>query len=285
MLFVCLRWGIVSTSALWVVCGWQLLLSWRRRTWRWISSSPCRTLAPTAPSNSKWLSGLVYLYDIKIYCLIFVYIWILVSVCFIHISMFLCKQVLCLEKEVTSSQPSSVRVRHSSQNNSCMTTQPQTATSTSNPTVIQPSQNPSCTFAPDTPQGKRGSDGSLVWLAEAGCSASSLEISSSHKHQSHRDSTPSLTSDISLPSATLELQQRLQQLQKWVYIHCFTMCGSRLGFAFFLSVQLNFVRSHTGDFVCVCVRNPKSQDSQKWDTSSTQCSVNGPVNNTAWLTG
>ncbi|XP_058637739.1 extended synaptotagmin-2 isoform X2 [Onychostoma macrolepis] len=122
-------------------------------------------------------------------------------------------RVLCLEKEFTSSQPSSVRVRHSSQNNSCVSPQPQTATSTSNPTVIQPSQNPSCTLAPDTPQGKRGSDGSPVRLAEAGRSVSSLEISSSHKHQSHRDSTPSLASDISLPSATLELQQRLQQLQ------------------------------------------------------------------------
>lgn len=197
----------------------------------------------------------------------------LVSVCFIHISMFLCKQVLCLEKEVTSSQPSSVRVRHSSQNNSCMTTQLQTATSTSNPTVIQPSQNPSCTFAPDTPQGKRGSDGSLVWLAEAGRSVSSLEISSSHKHQSHRDSTPSLTSDISLPSATLELQQRLQQLQKWVYIHCFTMCGSRLGFAFFLSVQLNFVRSHTGDFVCVCVWETLKAKTAKSETQAVPSAV------------
>uniref|UniRef100_A0A672RWT3 Extended synaptotagmin 2 n=1 Tax=Sinocyclocheilus grahami TaxID=75366 RepID=A0A672RWT3_SINGR len=86
-------------------------------------------------------------------------------------------------------------------------------TSTSNSTVIQPSQNPSCTLAPDTPQGKRGSDGSPVRLAEAGRSVSSLEISSSHNHQSHRDSTPSLASDISLPSATLELQQRLQKLQ------------------------------------------------------------------------
>ncbi|XP_016135469.1 extended synaptotagmin-2-like isoform X2 [Sinocyclocheilus grahami] len=122
-------------------------------------------------------------------------------------------RVLCLEKEVTSSQPSSVRVRHSSQNDFCVTPQPQTVTSTSNSTVIQPSQNPSCTLAPDTPQGKRGSDGSPVRLAEAGRSVSSLEISSSHNHQSHRDSTPSLASDISLPSATLELQQRLQKLQ------------------------------------------------------------------------
>ncbi|XP_016406923.1 extended synaptotagmin-2-like [Sinocyclocheilus rhinocerous] len=122
-------------------------------------------------------------------------------------------RVLGLEKEVTSSQLPSVRVRHTSQNNTCVSPQPQTATSTSNSTVIQPSHNPSCTLAPDTPQGKTGLDGSPVRIAEAGCSVSSLEISSLHKHQSHRDSTSSLASDISLPSATLELQQRLQQLQ------------------------------------------------------------------------
>uniref|UniRef100_A0A8C1U8C6 Extended synaptotagmin-like protein 2b n=1 Tax=Cyprinus carpio TaxID=7962 RepID=A0A8C1U8C6_CYPCA len=122
-------------------------------------------------------------------------------------------RVLCLEKEVTSSQPSSVRVRRTSQNNTCMSPQPQTATSTSNSKVIQPSHNPSCTLAPDTPQEKRGLDGSPVRIAEAGRSVSSLEISSLHKNQFHRDSMPSLASDISLPSATLELQQRLQKLQ------------------------------------------------------------------------
>uniref|UniRef100_A0A8C2L1Q8 Extended synaptotagmin-like protein 2b n=1 Tax=Cyprinus carpio TaxID=7962 RepID=A0A8C2L1Q8_CYPCA len=122
-------------------------------------------------------------------------------------------RVLCLEKEVTSSQPSSVRVRRTSQNNTCMSPQPQTATSTSNSKVIQPSHNPSCTLAPDTPQEKRGLDGSPVRIAEAGRSVSSLEISSLHKNQFHRDSMSSLASDISLPSATLELQQRLQKLQ------------------------------------------------------------------------
>uniref|UniRef100_A0A8C2L5C3 Extended synaptotagmin-like protein 2b n=1 Tax=Cyprinus carpio TaxID=7962 RepID=A0A8C2L5C3_CYPCA len=114
---------------------------------------------------------------------------------------------------VTSSQPSSVRVRRTSQNNTCMSPQPQTATSTSNSKVIQPSHNPSCTLAPDTPQEKRGLDGSPVRIAEAGRSVSSLEISSLHKNQFHRDSMSSLASDISLPSATLELQQRLQKLQ------------------------------------------------------------------------
>ncbi|XP_067294784.1 extended synaptotagmin-2 isoform X2 [Pseudorasbora parva] len=122
-------------------------------------------------------------------------------------------RILCLEKEVTSSQPSSVRVRNFSQNNTCVSPQPQTTTSISDSTVIQPSKDPPCTTPPDTPQGKRGSDGSPVRLAEVGRSVSSLVISSSQKHQSHRDSTSSLASDISLPCATMELQQRLQQLQ------------------------------------------------------------------------
>ncbi|XP_005166502.1 extended synaptotagmin-2 isoform X3 [Danio rerio] len=119
-------------------------------------------------------------------------------------------RILSLEKEVTSSHPSSVRVRITSQSNTCVPPKPQ---ATSSPTDIQPSQNPPCTPPPDTPQGKRGSDGSPVRLADAGRSLSSLGIGSSHKRQSHRDSTPSLASDISLPCATLELQQRLQQLQ------------------------------------------------------------------------
>lgn len=47
-------------------------------------------------------------------------------------------------------------------------------------------------------------------------SASSLSgyMSGSQKHLPHKESTPSLASDISLPFATLELQQRLRQLQK-----------------------------------------------------------------------
>lgn len=174
--------------------------------------------------------------------------------------MFLCKQVLCLEKEVTSSQPSSVRVRHTSQNNTFVSPQSQTATSTSNSTVIQPSHNPPCTPPPDTPQGKRGSDGSPVRLAEVGRSVSSLVISSSHKHQTHRDSTPSLASDISLPCATMELQQRLQQLQKWVCVtHWFPICRSHVcGLLFFSSMQLHFVRSHTAIF-CSVWETPKAK--------------------------
>ncbi|KAI7814894.1 putative extended synaptotagmin-2 [Triplophysa rosa] len=110
-------------------------------------------------------------------------------------------RVLSLEEVVTSSQPSSVRVQHTSQNGSSQSQTASTTTSDSTPTVIQPPP-------PDTPQGKRGSDGSPVRLAEARHSVSSLGISSPH-----RDSTHSLASDISLPCATQELQQRLQKLQ------------------------------------------------------------------------
>ncbi|XP_051503708.1 extended synaptotagmin-2-like isoform X2 [Myxocyprinus asiaticus] len=115
-------------------------------------------------------------------------------------------RVLCLEKEVLSSQQSSVRVRHTS-----VSSQPQTATS--NSTVIQTPHNPSPNSPPDASKGKRGSGGSPVRLAETGRSISCLGISSSHEHPSHRDSMHSLASDISLPCATLELQQRLHQLQ------------------------------------------------------------------------
>ncbi|XP_051989002.1 extended synaptotagmin-2-like [Xyrauchen texanus] len=121
-------------------------------------------------------------------------------------------RVLCLEKEVSTSQPSSVRVRHTSQNNTFVSLQPQTATGTNNSTVIHPSHSPSPITPPATPQGKRVSDGPPVRLGEAGRSISCLGISNSHKHQFHRDSMHSLASDISLPCATLELQQSLQQL-------------------------------------------------------------------------
>ncbi|XP_056605530.1 extended synaptotagmin-2 isoform X2 [Triplophysa dalaica] len=107
-------------------------------------------------------------------------------------------RVLSLEKEVTSSQPSSARVRKTSSSHPPAAS---TTTSDSTPTVIQPPP-------PDTAQGKQGSDGSPVRLVEARHSFSSLGISSSH-----RDSTHSLASDISLPCATQELQQRLQKLQ------------------------------------------------------------------------
>ncbi|TNM96571.1 hypothetical protein fugu_016232 [Takifugu bimaculatus] len=85
-------------------------------------------------------------------------------------------RILSLEKQVSSDQPSSVQ------------TSP----------------------APTPPQ-KEGEP----YSASPRRSTSSLSsyMSSSQKHLSHKESTPSLVSDISLPFATLELQQRLRQLQ------------------------------------------------------------------------
>lgn len=201
--------------------------------------------------------------------------------------MFLCKQVLCLEKEVTSSQPSSVRVRHTSQNNTCVPPQPQTATTTSNSTVIQPTHNQPCTPPPDTPQGKRGSDGSPVRLAETGRSVSSLVISSSHKHQSHRDSTPSLASDISLPCATMELQQRLQQLQKWVCViwHTDSLYAEVMFAVCFFSCWCNYILLE----LTLVMRMRKHQKPKIYKSSTISSLrtiyLHGPKNNTAWLTG
>lgn len=206
--------------------------------------------------------------------------------------MFLCKQVLCLEKEVTSSQPSSVRVRRTSQNNTYVSPQSQTATSTSNSTVIQPSHNPVCTPPPDTPQGKRGSDGSPVRLAEVGRSVSSLVISSSHKHQTHRDSTPSLASDISLPCATMELQHRLQQLQKWVCVrviwHTDSLYAEVMFAVCFFSCQCNYILLEVT--LPFSVVYEKHQKPNKWVATAVPSSLrtihlHGPMNNTVWLTG
>uniref|UniRef100_A0AAR2IN79 Extended synaptotagmin-like protein 2b n=1 Tax=Pygocentrus nattereri TaxID=42514 RepID=A0AAR2IN79_PYGNA len=79
---------------------------------------------------------------------------------------------------------------------------------------ISTSCTPSPTAPLGAPQGQRGSDGSPVRLAQTGRSTSSSGLSSlTRQQQNHRDSTHSLASDTSLPSATLELQHRLTQLQ------------------------------------------------------------------------
>uniref|UniRef100_A0A3B4TU59 Extended synaptotagmin 2 n=1 Tax=Seriola dumerili TaxID=41447 RepID=A0A3B4TU59_SERDU len=92
-------------------------------------------------------------------------------------------RILSLEKQVSSDQPSSVQVRKSS--------------------VPQPTTAP-C-------QKRDGEPYSASPLRST--SNLSTCMSSSQKHLPHNESTPSLASDISLPFATLELQQRLRQLQ------------------------------------------------------------------------
>ncbi|XP_045893684.1 extended synaptotagmin-2 isoform X5 [Micropterus dolomieu] len=117
-------------------------------------------------------------------------------------------RILSLEKQVSSDQPSSVQVR---------------ASSVSQPTAAPPQRQSSTDFPLPSPTSPP-MDASTLNLQQrdgepysAGHvhSISNLStcISSSQKHLPHNESTPSLASDISLPFATLELQQRLRLLQ------------------------------------------------------------------------
>lgn len=119
-------------------------------------------------------------------------------------------QILSLDKQVSSDQPSSVQVRKSS------VPQPSTASSlrksVSDSPLPPPTPPPPLDASTLTLQQRDGEP----YSATPPRSMSNLStcISSSQKHLPHRESTPSLASDISLPFATLELQQRLRQLQK-----------------------------------------------------------------------
>ncbi|XP_054621726.1 extended synaptotagmin-2 isoform X2 [Dunckerocampus dactyliophorus] len=111
-------------------------------------------------------------------------------------------RILSLEKQVSSDQPSSVQVRKSSLPQASAAASLRASTSDSPP---PPAHASSLTL--------HHRDGE-PYAASPLRSASSLCVgmSASQKHLAHKESTPSLASDISLPFATLELQQRLQQL-------------------------------------------------------------------------
>ncbi|XP_059182756.1 extended synaptotagmin-2 isoform X2 [Centropristis striata] len=119
-------------------------------------------------------------------------------------------RILSLEKQVSSDQPSSVQVRKSS------VPQP-----TKPPTIQRRSVSDSPLPPPTPPPPINASTLTLQHRDGEPYSASPLRsvsnlstcMSSSQKHLPHKESTPSLASDISLPFATLELQQRLRQLQ------------------------------------------------------------------------
>eukprot|EP00064_Thunnus_orientalis_P018796 superscaffoldBa00004453_g18902 len=119
-------------------------------------------------------------------------------------------RILLLEKQGSSDQPSTVRVRKSS------VPQPTTTTPSLRQSI---SESPLPSFTPPPPidastltlQHRDGEPYSASPLRST--SSLSTCISSSQKHLPHKESTPSLASDISLPFATLELQQRLRQLQ------------------------------------------------------------------------
>uniref|UniRef100_A0A8D3AHR5 Extended synaptotagmin 2 n=1 Tax=Scophthalmus maximus TaxID=52904 RepID=A0A8D3AHR5_SCOMX len=118
-------------------------------------------------------------------------------------------RILSLEKQVSSDQPSSVQVRKSS------VPQPNTAPSqrqsASDSPLPPPTPPPPIDASTLTLQHRDGEPYSASPLRSI--SNLSTRMSSSQKHLPHKESTPSLASDISLPFATLELQQRLRQLQ------------------------------------------------------------------------
>ncbi|XP_036376601.1 extended synaptotagmin-2 isoform X2 [Megalops cyprinoides] len=120
-------------------------------------------------------------------------------------------RVLCLEKLTASDQPSSVQVRKAS-----ATVLPQRpyAPETPRPASNLPPSAAGSSLDLDrrTEYPDRAYSGSPVKLADIGRSTSSLAISGSHQHLAHKESTPSIASDLSMPFATQELQQRLRQL-------------------------------------------------------------------------
>ncbi|XP_073344662.1 extended synaptotagmin-2 [Pagrus major] len=118
-------------------------------------------------------------------------------------------RILSLEKQVSSDQPSSVQVKKSS------VPQPAPAPfqrrSVSDSPLPPPTPPPPINASTFTLQQRDGEPYSASPLRSV--SNLSTCMSSSQKHLPHKESTPSLASDISLPFATLELQQRLRQLQ------------------------------------------------------------------------
>ncbi|KAM9500148.1 extended synaptotagmin-2 isoform 2-T2 [Clarias gariepinus] len=150
-------------------------------------------------------------------------------------------RILCLEKETTSGQPSLVQIRHTSQSVTISQTNTTTTTTTthSTPTTHSTSTTQSTPTKHTTPRqspaptgvtlrGKRGSEGSPVSLVQTEMRRDSPRKDSTRRNSTrrdstrrdstqrdltHRDSTQSLASDASLPSAALELQHRLAQLQ------------------------------------------------------------------------
>ncbi|XP_068437504.1 extended synaptotagmin-2 isoform X2 [Clinocottus analis] len=120
-------------------------------------------------------------------------------------------RILSLEKQVSSDKPSAVRVRKSSVPPPTPTPAPAQRRSASDSPLPPPTPPPRTGASTLTLQHRDGEP----YSASPRRSVSDLStcMSSSQKHLSHKESTPSLASDISLPFATLELQQRLRQLQ------------------------------------------------------------------------
>ncbi|XP_018550902.1 extended synaptotagmin-2-A isoform X2 [Lates calcarifer] len=120
-------------------------------------------------------------------------------------------RILSLEKQVSSDQPSSVQVRKSSAPQPTVAPSSQRRSASDSPLLPPPTPPPPIDASTLTLQHRDGEPYSASPLRST--SNLSTCMSSSQKHLPHKESTPSLASDISLPFATLELQQRLRQLQ------------------------------------------------------------------------
>ncbi|XP_044033043.1 extended synaptotagmin-2 isoform X1 [Siniperca chuatsi] len=118
-------------------------------------------------------------------------------------------RILSLQKQASSDQPSSIQVRKSSVPQP--TPAPSQRLSASDSPLPPPSPPPPIDASTLTLQQGDGEPYSASPLHST--SNLSTCMSSSQKHLPHKESTPSLASDISLPFATLELQQKLRQLQ------------------------------------------------------------------------
>ncbi|XP_067341995.1 extended synaptotagmin-2 isoform X2 [Channa argus] len=118
-------------------------------------------------------------------------------------------RILSLEKQVSADQPSSVQVRKS------IVPQPTSATSQRQPCTDSPlpppTPPPPIGASTLTLQQRDGEPYSASPLRSTSNLSSCMSVS--QKHLPHKESTPSLVSDISLPFASLELQQRLRHLQ------------------------------------------------------------------------
>ncbi|XP_028826071.1 extended synaptotagmin-2 isoform X2 [Denticeps clupeoides] len=118
-------------------------------------------------------------------------------------------RVLCLEKQGASDQPSNVQVRRTG------TVSPTTKCprpSTSGDPQLSPQLNPTPSPRVSLTDQINGGSPMRGSLGEVRRSSSSLAISHIHRLQPHRESTGSLASDSSLPSASQDLQNRLAHL-------------------------------------------------------------------------
>uniref|UniRef100_A0A8C7IDQ6 Extended synaptotagmin 2 n=1 Tax=Oncorhynchus kisutch TaxID=8019 RepID=A0A8C7IDQ6_ONCKI len=127
-------------------------------------------------------------------------------------------RVLCLEKQTSASdQLSSVQVRKASEVKPTVPFQRLSASESPLPPAYTTPTPPmeASTHSLHRREGKEEPYGGSPIRSTSIRSTSNLSttISNSQKHLPHKDSMASLASDISLPFATQELQQRLRQLQ------------------------------------------------------------------------